>query len=247
MTEIKPYKNSTTGKKAQVKEMFDNISGSYDKINRLITFGMDIKWRNNVLNIVASENPVNILDIATGTGDMAILFSKTTAKKIVAIDISEEMLSVAKEKISNLNLKELIDIKQGDAENLIFDDNSFDVVTVSYGIRNFANLKKGLSEIRRVLKPSGVLVILETSVPLHFPFKQGYLIYTTKIMPFWGKILSKDQRAYSYLSDSALNFPYGEKLKDILDETGYGDIKIIPQSKGFSTIYTANKSSNHTL
>lgn len=237
---ITPYKNVEAGKKEQVTQMFDNISGNYDRLNRVMTFGMDIGWRKNLYKIVEAHQPESILDIATGTGDMAIMFTKTNAKKIVGLDISQGMLDEAEKKVQKLDLKE-IELQLGDAENLPFEENSFDVVTVSYGIRNFEDLEKGLSEILRVLNPNGILVVLETSVPESFPMKQGYGIYTKFILPVIGKLFSKDKRAYSYLSESANTFPYGEKMKGILEKVGYQSVEIQLQAKGLSTIYRAEK------
>lgn len=238
---ITPYKDSNEGKKKQVSQMFDKISGNYDRLNRVITFGMDVKWRKNVFQLVTSRDPERILDIATGTGDMAILYSKGNAKEIVGLDISAGMLEVAKTKVKKLKLEDTIQLELGDAENLPFEDQSFDAVSVSYGIRNFEDLEKGLAEILRVLRPNGVLVILETSVPSSFPMKQGYLIYTKYILPLIGRSFSKDKKAYSYLSESAMAFPYGEKLKAILQKVGFQQVDILPQAQGISTIYNAVK------
>lgn len=238
---ITPYKDSVAGKKAQVSQMFDNVSGNYDQLNRVITFGMDIQWRKNMVEVVKAHQPNRILDMATGTGDMAIMFAKTQAEQIVGLDISRGMLNVAEQKIADLKLNDRIEFQWGDAENIDFDEASFDVVTVSYGIRNFEDLKKGLTEILRVLKPGGILVVLETSVPTNFFMKYGYLFYTKFILPTIGKLFSNDKRAYSYLSESAIAFPYGEKLKKILQEVGYGDVEINPQAGGISTIYRAER------
>lgn len=242
-TSIKPYADQTTDKKSQVTEMFDNISGHYDRMNRLITFGMDVGWRKKVLKIVADSQPESILDIATGTGDMPILMKDTDAERIIGIDISSGMLEVAKQKIKDQKLENLIDFELGDAENLPYDDGSFDAATVSYGIRNFQDLIKGLSEILRVLSPGGILVILETSVPQSFPMKQGYWIHTKLVLPLVGRLFSSDKRAYSYLGDSAHVFPHGERLKKILLEVGYGNAEVMPQAGGISTIYKAEKKS----
>jgi demethylmenaquinone methyltransferase/2-methoxy-6-polyprenyl-1,4-benzoquinol methylase len=238
---IKPYADQSTDKKAQVTEMFDNISGHYDRMNRLITFGMDVGWRKKVLKIIAETEPQSILDIATGTGDMPMLMKSTGAERIVGIDISAGMLSVAKQKVQDQNLEELISFELGDAENLPYANNTFDAATVSYGIRNFQDLQKGLSEILRVLSPDGVLVILETSVPESFPMKQGYWVHTKVILPLVGRLFSSDKRAYSYLGDSAHIFPYGERLKKILLDVGYTDVAVMPQAGGISTIYKAQK------
>ena len=238
---ITPYKDSSLGKKEQVTQMFDTISGNYDDLNRVISLGIDVKWRKKVVDIVAKKNPENILDIATGTGDLAILMTKTSAKKIVGLDLSVGMLEVGKKKIATQNLSDKIEMVVGDSENIPFPDNYFDAITVSFGIRNFETLEKGLTEIYRVLKPGGVFVILETSVPTKFPFKQGYSFYTKMILPLIGKIFSKDKNAYGYLSTSAANFPFGEKLNNILRKVSFIDCVALPQTFGVATIYTATK------
>ena len=238
---ITPYKDSSLGKKEQVTQMFDNISGNYDDLNRVISMGIDVKWRKKVVEIVAKKNPENILDIATGTGDLAILMTKTSAKKIVGLDLSVGMLEIGKKKIAAQNLSDKIEMIVGDSENIPFPDNYFDAITVSFGIRNFETLEKGLAEIYRVLKPNGVFVILETSVPTKFPFKQGYSFYTKMILPLIGKLFSKDKNAYGYLSTSAANFPFGEKLNNILRKVSFIDCVALPQTFGVATIYTATK------
>jgi len=162
---IKPYKDSNLDKKEQVTKMFDTISGEYDDLNRVISFGIDIKWRNNVVKLVSDTKPENILDIATGTGDLAISLTETSAKEIIGLDISDGMLQVGRKKIKSKSLDGIISMVIGDSEDLPFEDNTFDAITVAFGVRNFMNLKKGLAEILRVLKPSGIFVILETSVP----------------------------------------------------------------------------------
>ncbi len=238
---ITPYKDSSLGKKEQVTQMFDTISGNYDDLNRVISLGIDVKWRKKVVALVAEKNPENILDIATGTGDLAILMTSTSAKKIVGLDLSVGMLEVGKKKIATQNLSDKIEMVVGDSENIPFPDNYFDAITVSFGIRNFETLEKGLAEIYRVLKPGGVFVILETSVPTKFPFKQGYSFYTKMILPLIGKIFSKDKNAYGYLSTSAANFPFGEKLNNILRKVSFIDCVALPQTFGVATIYTATK------
>ncbi len=238
---VTPYKDSSLGKKEQVAQMFDTISGNYDGLNRVISFGTDIKWRKKVLSIVQAKNPTTILDIATGTGDLAILLSKTKAEKIIGLDISAGMLEVGKKKIVQKKLDNRIEMILGDSENLPFEDNSIDAITVAFGIRNFENLEKGLSEIVRVLKPNGVFVILETSVPQKFPFKQGYQFYTSNILPLIGRLFSKDNSAYAYLSESASVFPFGEELNNILRKIGFIEVKALPQTFGVATIYSASK------
>ena len=238
---ITPYKNSTLGKKEQVAQMFDAISGNYDALNRVISFGIDIKWRKKVLEIVAQSNPKTILDIATGTGDLAILMANTHAESIIGLDISAGMLEVGVKKIEDKKLSKTIEMVLGDSENMPFEDAYFDAITVAFGVRNFENLEKGLAEILRVLKPNGVFVILETSVPEKTPYKQGYHFYSKNILPLIGKLFSKDNVAYGYLSESSAAFPYGEVLNNILRKTGFIDVKAMPQTFGVATIYSASK------
>lgn len=238
---VTPYKNSNLGKKEQVEQMFDNIAGNYDSLNRVISFGIDVKWRKKVLKIVSDAKPKIILDIATGTGDLAILMTETNAEKIIGLDISDGMLEVGRTKIKQKNLNAKIEMVLADSENMPYADNYFDAITVAFGVRNFENLEKGLSEILRVLKPNGVFVILETSVPEKFPFKQGYRFYSTTILPLIGKMFSKDNSAYQYLSDSASVFPFGEALNNILRKVGFIDVRALPQTFGVATIYTATK------
>jgi len=238
---ITPYKGSGLNKKQQVEKMFDTISTDYDGLNRVISFGIDVKWRKKVVALVHAQKPDLVLDIATGTGDLAINLAKTGATKIIGLDISEGMLAVGRKKIAREHLSERIDMIQGDSEALPFEDHCFDAITVAFGVRNFENLELGLSEILRVLKPGGLFVILETSVPTKFPFKQGYSAYTKYLLPLIGKIFSKDQDAYSYLSESAAAFPHGEKFNNILREIGFTNIDNKPQTLGVATIYTASK------
>jgi len=242
MTEkVTPYKDSTLGKKEQVAQMFDTISGNYDNLNRVISFGIDIKWRKKVLKIVSDKKPKIILDIATGTGDLAILMTQTNAEKIIGLDISAGMLEVGKKKVEERKLSNVIDLVLGDSESIPFEDNYFDAITVGFGVRNFENLEKGFAEILRVLKPNGVFVILETSVPDKTPYKQGYKFYTKNILPVIGKLFSKDNSAYGYLSESAAVFPYGEALNNILRKIGFIDVVAMPQTFGVATIYSASK------
>ena len=238
---IKPYKDSELGKKEQVAKMFDNISEDYDGLNRVISLGIDVSWRKKVVKLVSENNPQQILDIATGTGDLALMMAKLNPKKIVGLDISAGMLEVGKQKIAKANLTDKIEMIVGDSENIPFDDNTFDAITVSFGVRNFENLDKGLTEILRVLKPGGKFVVLETSNPTKFPFKQGYKFYTNFILPIIGKIFSKDKVAYSYLSESANSFPFGEAFNNILQKNGFKSAKNLPVTFGVASIYTALK------
>ena len=238
---ITPYQDSEKGKKEQVAQMFDTISENYDGLNKIISFGTDAKWKQKILKMVAAKNPTTILDIATGTGDLAILFAKTSATEIIGLDISQGMLDIGKKKIEAQKLNTKIQMVLGDGENIPYADNYFDVITVAYGVRNFENLEKGLSEILRTSKPGGQFIILETSVPTKFPFKQGYYIYTNFIMPTIGNLFSNDKKAYAYLSNSAQNFPFGEVLNNILRKIGFIEVVHLPQTMGVATIYTASK------
>jgi demethylmenaquinone methyltransferase/2-methoxy-6-polyprenyl-1,4-benzoquinol methylase len=238
---ITPYKDSELGKKEQVAQMFDTISGNYDGLNRVISFGIDIKWRKKVLQLVSDKNPKTVLDIATGTGDLAILMTETSAERIIGLDISAGMLDVGRKKIEAQKLSDKIEMILADSENMPFENDTFDAITVAFGVRNFETLEKGLAEILRVLKPNGIFVILETSVPEKTPYKQGYTFYSKNILPLIGKLFSKDNSAYQYLSESASVFPYGEVLNNILRKIGFIDVVSMPQTFGVATIYSASK------
>ncbi|MGI9550305.1 MAG: bifunctional demethylmenaquinone methyltransferase/2-methoxy-6-polyprenyl-1,4-benzoquinol methylase UbiE [Aurantibacter sp.] len=236
-----PYKDSELGKKEQVTQMFDTISKNYDGLNRVISFGIDIKWRKRVVAILKKRKPKNILDIASGTGDLAINLVKTGAEKIVGLDLSPGMLEVGKQKVAERNLGDTIEMVLGDSENLPFAENSFDAITVAFGVRNFETLEKGLEEILRVLKPEGTFVVLETSVPTKFPYKQGYRFYTKYMLPTIGRLFSGDASAYAYLSESASIFPHGETFNNILRKTGFIGVENRPQTFGVASIYVATK------
>ncbi|WP_299361249.1 bifunctional demethylmenaquinone methyltransferase/2-methoxy-6-polyprenyl-1,4-benzoquinol methylase UbiE [Winogradskyella sp.] len=238
---VKPYKNSEASKKDQVTEMFDTISNEYDGLNRVISLGIDVKWRQKVVKIVSEKKPENILDIATGTGDLAINLASTNAKEIIGLDISNGMLEVGRKKVTSKKLDNTISMVIGDSEDLPFEKNTFDAITVAFGVRNFENLEKGLTEILRVLKPDGIFVILETSVPTNPIYRFGYNLYSKFVLPTIGKLFSKDKIAYSYLSESASVFPYGETLNNILRKIGFIKVKDRPQTMGVATIYTASK------
>ena len=239
---VTPYKSSEQSKKQQVEQMFDTISGEYDSLNRVISFGIDVKWRKKVVQLVADTQPESILDIATGTGDLIInMAKKTAATKLIGLDISEGMLSVGRKKINTDGLGDRIEMVQADSENMPFKDNSFDAITVAFGVRNFEHLEKGLGEILRVLKPGGIFIILETSVPTKTPYKQGYKIHCKYILPTVGRIFSKDKDAYAYLSESASVFPFGEALNNILRKIGFTNVVDTPQTFGVATLYTASK------
>lgn len=238
---ITPYKDSGLGKKKQVEQMFDTISDGYDNLNRVISLGSDMKWKKKIVALLKKKKPTKVLDVATGTGDLAIMISEIKSAEIIGVDISEGMLKVGRKKVESKNLSDRISLIQADSENLPFEDHNFDVITVAYGIRNFENLEKGLSEMYRVLKPGGTFVILETSVPTQFPFKQGYKFYCNFILPLIGKVFSKDKKAYGYLSESASNFPFGEALNNILTKIGFIEVENKPQMFGAATIYIASK------
>lgn len=239
---ITPYKDSDLKKKEQIEQMFDTIATNYDGLNRVISLGIDKKWRKKVVKRIYKHKPESILDIATGTGDLAIAYAKLMPEaKVTGLDISEGMLSVARKKVKNEPFAKNLEFTQADSEAMPFPDNHFDAITVSFGIRNFETLEKGLAEILRVLKPGGLFMVLETSVPTKFPFKQGYWVYTNAILPLIGKIFSKDKVAYSYLSKSAAAFPYGEALNNIFKNIGFIGIENRPQTFGVATIYSATK------
>lgn len=238
---VTPYKDSELGKKEQLTQMFDAISDNYDGLNRVISFGIDVKWRKRVVAILKKKNPTTILDIATGTGDLAINLIATGADKIVGLDLSPGMLQVGKKKVIEKKLQDTIEMVIGDSENLQFPAQHFDAVTVAFGVRNFENLEKGLTEIYRVLKPGGTLVVLETSVPVKTPFKQGYHFYSKYILPSIGKLFSKDRSAYTYLSESAAVFPYGKDFNNILGKIGFIAMENKPQTFGVASIYVATK------
>ena len=194
---VKPYKDSSLSKKEQVAEMFDNIAGNYDFLNHFLSMGIDIYWRKRLVKRLTKQAPKYILDVATGTGDLAIAMLKANPDKIIGIDISNGMLEVGRKKMKEKGLEDRITLQQADSENLPFEDNSFDAVSVSFGARNFENLEKGLTEMCRVLRPGGKLYILEFSQPTVFPFKQLYRFYFKYILPLVGKIVSKDKAAYT--------------------------------------------------
>lgn len=241
MSTVKPYSDSDLSKKQQVEQMFDNISGKYDLLNRILSMGIDVSWRKKVVKSVKKENPAIILDIATGTGDLAIAMAKSTDAKITGFDLSAGMLEVGRKKVEEQNLQNRIEMIQGDAENMPFEDNSFDVITVAFGVRNFENLEKGLNDIYRVLKPGGKFIILEFSQPESFPMKQLYSFYSRTVLPRIGKKISKDQSAYTYLPDSVQAFPYGEEMKKILKKSKFVEPYDKKLTFGIASIYESKK------
>ena len=239
MTKVNPY-NNTEAKKKQVTQMFDNIAGSYDFLNHTLSLGMDNIWRKIAIKKL-SNNPATILDIATGTGDFAISASKYTNATITGIDISQGMLDVGVEKINKKGLTDRIKLQLADSENLPFQDNSYEAVTAGFGVRNFEDLNKGLSEMYRTLKSGGIVAILEPSEPAYFPLKQFYKLYFHHILPFIGGIISKDKNAYTYLPDSVSAFPSGKDFLTELVKVGFKESKHIPLTFGIVTLYIAIK------
>lgn len=238
---IVPYQNSESSKKEQVAEMFNNIASSYDFLNHFFSLGIDIVWRKKAVKMLKKSSPKRILDIATGTGDFAVSLSKLKPNSITGVDISEGMMDVGKIKVKKKHLDKLINFKYGDSENLPFEDNYFDALTVGFGVRNYENLEKGLSDMLRVTKVDGVVLILEFSKPKKFPVKQLFQFYFKFIMPIFGKILSKDNKAYTYLPESVQAFPEGEEFVKILSKLGYKNVTKTLVSGGIATIYTGTK------
>ena len=239
MSNVTPY-NSDASKKSQVEDMFDNIAPKYDLLNHVLSMKIDVLWRNTLVKWLNKDQPKEVLDVATGTGDLAIAVQKGTQAQITGLDLSQQMLNVGIEKIKKLNLDSKISMMKGDAENLPFEDNKFDAVSVAFGVRNFENLTKGLAELRRVVKENKSVYILEFSKVEGFlgPF---YMFYFKNILPQIGKLVSKDNRAYTYLPDSVNVFPYGEKMKNILFQTGFKKVEYKKLSLGIATIYKATK------
>ncbi|MGJ1433718.1 bifunctional demethylmenaquinone methyltransferase/2-methoxy-6-polyprenyl-1,4-benzoquinol methylase UbiE [Sphingobacterium spiritivorum] len=239
---LKPYKNAEGDKKTQVADMFNNISKTYDFLNHFMSLGIDIIWRKKAIRSLRSIQPQLMLDVATGTGDFALESIKIlNPKKIIGVDISEGMLQVAQEKITNKGLQQQFEVQLGDSEKLMFEDHTFDAVTVAFGVRNFENLEQGLADICRVLKPGGKAVILEFSNPKSFPIKQLYNFYFHNVTPFIGKLFSKDSSAYSYLPESVAKFPDGNRFAAIMKEVGFSETIIRPQTFGVCTIYVSTK------
>ncbi|MDW7694092.1 bifunctional demethylmenaquinone methyltransferase/2-methoxy-6-polyprenyl-1,4-benzoquinol methylase UbiE [Flammeovirgaceae bacterium SG7u.111] len=238
---VLPYKGEDAGKKQQVAKMFNSIAGKYDFLNHFLSLGIDIRWRKKAIGYLKEQQPESILDVATGTGDLAIEALSLKPKKIVGVDISEGMLEVGKKKIAKMGVDNVIELHVGDSENLQFPDKTFDAVMVAFGVRNFENLEKGLADIKRVLKDDGTLVVLEFSKPQKFPFKQIYNFYFKFILPVIGKVVSKDNAAYTYLPESVSEFPYGKSFLGILNKLGYKSTQCKELTFGISSIYIGKK------
>ncbi len=240
---IKPYTEEGS-KKEQISNMFDNIAPYYDFLNRLLSLGIDQSWRRKGIDKLKERNPKLVLDVATGTADLAIMTSKRLPdiEKIHGVDISAEMLEIGKKKIKSKQLDGIIELQQGDSLNLPFEDNTFDAVTVAFGVRNYENLEKGLRDMNRVLKPGGQVMILEFSQPHTFPFKQIFQFYFKNILPTVGKLTSKDPKAYKYLYESVQAFPDGKDFVNVMEKTGYRFNECVPLTLGICSIYTGIKS-----
>ena len=238
---LKPYQQSRSSKKNQIEKMFDKISDDYDFLNWIITFNNHKRWKNNILSIAKKLNPTKALDIATGTADIAIKLGSIPNCEVVGVDISEQMLNIGRNKIRKKNLQKSVSLQNGDAENLNYNDNFFDLITIGFGVRNFQDLEKGLGESFRVLKPNGAMIVLETSVPENKIIRLLYSFFTRTYIPLMASIFSKDKLAYTYLLNSAESFPSGEKFKKILEKVGFKNISIRPKLFGSSTIYIASK------
>lgn len=221
--------------------MFDDIAHRYDFLNRLMSLRVDVLWRKRVIKLLAPYQPKQILDVATGTADLAIALQKLNPDKVIGLDLSAQMLSFAEEKVKHLNLSDKITLVKGDSEQLPFDDDTFDAVTVAFGIRNFENLEKGLLEIQRVLKPGGQFVILEFSKVKLFPFKQFFAFYFRYITPVIGKLFSRSNKAYTYLTNSVAVFPEGDEMCVILQKLGFKKTQCYTLSLGIASIYHSQK------
>ncbi|MBM3185293.1 MAG: bifunctional demethylmenaquinone methyltransferase/2-methoxy-6-polyprenyl-1,4-benzoquinol methylase UbiE [Bacteroidetes bacterium] len=237
---VKPY-NTDRSKKEEVAEMFNNIAVKYDFLNHFLSLGIDHIWRYKAINELKEIKPKRILDLATGTGDFAIAALRLKPEQIIGMDISAGMLEVGKTKMLKKKYNHIIDMRLGDSENLPFEDNYFDALTVGFGVRNYENLEKGLSEMLRVVRPGGKLVILEFSKPKKFPIKQAFTFYSKYFIPFFGKRISKDEKAYAYLPESVAAFPEGKAFEDLLKKLNYQVVKSKLVSGGIATIYTGTK------
>lgn len=239
---VVPYKEKDASKREQIEEMFDNVSSKYDLLNRVLSFGTDIYWRRKAISLLKKEQPKLILDIATGTGDLAIeAVRQLKPEKVIGVDISEGMLSFGREKMKKLGLENVVEMRKGDSEKLLFENNTFDAVVVSFGVRNFENLLKGLTDMCRVTKMGGTCIVVEFSKPKMPVFKQLYWFYNKTFLPFIGNLISKDKTAYTYLPESVEAFPEGNDFLKIFEQAGFSDSKCIPLTFGICSIYIGKK------
>ncbi len=238
--EVTPYKTEA-GKKEQVESMFDNIAGRYDFLNRVLSLGIDVYWRNKAIKALKKYHPTSILDVACGTGDFTIAALKANPKTVTGVDISTQMLEVGRKKMIAKSLTDKIKLLQGDSENLQFENNVFDACTVAYGVRNFEDLQKGLNEIYRVIKPGAPIIILEFSKPRVFPVKQLYNFYFGTILPVIGRLVSGDARAYTYLFESVSRFPEGDAFMQFLTHAGFKHCTCKRLTFGICSLYIAEK------
>lgn len=241
MIEVKPYKDAQSSKREQVEQMFDSIAPRYDLLNRLLSMGIDQSWRKKAIKSLEEVNPKYILDVATGTADLAIAALKLNPTHVTGVDISNQMLNVGRVKIADKNITNKVSLQQADSANLPFEDNKFDAITVAFGVRNFEFLQQGINQMYRVTRKGGKLAVLEFSKPKSFPFKQLYNFYFKYILPGWGGLISKSKSAYTYLPESVQHFPEGENFAAYLKNAGYTQIKIQPLTFGICTLYTAIK------
>ena len=238
---ITPY-DQGTAKAAQVETMFDNIAPTYDTLNHRLSWNIDRSWRRKAIEALKPHHPQEILDIATGTGDFAIMAAQMLApRRLVGTDISEGMMNVGREKVNRIGLDGVIAFEREDCLNLSYADNSFDAVTAAFGIRNFADLDRGLHEMCRVLRPGGHLSIVELTTPVSFPMKQLFHIYSHTVLPIYGRLISKDSSAYSYLTKTIEAFPQGERMVDILTKAGFSKSSFYRLTFGICTMYFATK------
>lgn len=239
--EVKPY-DQDAAKTGQVREMFNSIAPAYDVMNRMMTMGIDTIWRRKAVDMLRDYNPRRILDVATGTGDLAFLIDqRLKPDTLLGIDLSEGMLSVAREKAAERGVADRVSFAIEDCLSLSLPDNSYDAITVAYGVRNFENLKQGFAEMYRVLSPGGVLCVIELSTPEHFPFRQLYKFYTYTIIPLVGRIISRDRQAYSYLPRSVAAVAQGEEMLDIFRSVGFKNCRLRRLTFGACTIYMGEK------
>lgn len=240
-TTVKPYQQPGSTKKQEVTTMFDNIAGTYDVLNHGLSAGIDFWWRRRTVKKIAAKHPKQILDVATGTADFAVVLARLKPDHITAVDISPNMIELAKKKIARYKLESLVTAQVADSELLPFEDNSFDAITVGFGVRNFGDLDKGLSELQRVLRPGGTLAVLEFSRPAHFPVKQLFGWYSRYIIPTIGRLVSRDKSAYSYLPSSVAAFPEGADFESRLKRVGLTDMQTTRLTFGVASIYCATK------